>query len=412
MSGTPQPRRLRREGVPEGLAIVLAVVAAGIAGATAFALLNGDEYESTAVVRGDGALEPARGADLARRALDLAGARGAPAAALLDNSQVERDAGGLAFTVRADEPAAARLLATAYARAFVESLPERSEARPARAGPAEETGEILPAALVGAGAGLLAGLALALVRELLDVRRSSSRSVAARLGLLELGRVPEAPAAVEDAYRVDALEGGAAGKAYASLGARVAEEAKAASARVVLVCGTVDEDHGEQVAAGLAAALAAAGRRVAIVELDPARPMLRRQFALARGPGATELARGEATLDEALAPVPGVNGLAVLAAGAAAPAGSAPGAGAIRGLRQRFDLVVVAGPPLLGDRDVRSEWALVPPDAVVLAVDLRGIRHSRRPRLERVIEGLEVPILGYALLASASGGSGLSESRA
>lgn len=410
MSGTSQPRRLRREGVREGLAIVLAVVAAGIAGATAFALLNGDEYESTAAVRGAAALGPARGADVARRALDLAGARGAPAAALLDHSDVERDGAGLAFTVRADEPAAARRLASAYARAYVESLPERSEARPGRADPAEETGEILPAALVGAGAGLLAGLALALVRELLDVRRSSSRRVAARLGLQELGRVPEAPDAVEDAYVLDALEGGAAAEAYARLGARVAEGAKAASARVVLVCGTVEEDHGEQVAAGLAAALAAAGQRVAVVELDPARPTLRRQFALSRGPGATELARGEATLDEALAPVPGVSGLVVLAAGAAAPAGSAPSA--IRGLRQRFDLVVVAGPPLLGDRDVRSEWALVPPDAVVLAVDLRGIRHSRRPRLERVIEGIEVPILGYVLLASARGGPGISGSRA
>lgn len=410
MSGTAQPRRPRREGLAEGLAIVVAVVAAGIAGATAFALLRGEEYESTAVVRGAAGREAARGVDVARRALDLGGARGAPAEALLDHSEVERDGAGLAFTVRADEPVAARRLATAYARAYVESLPERSEARPARAGPAEQTGEILPAALVGAGLGLLAGLALALVRERLDVRRTSSRRMAARLGLKELGRVPEPRAAVEDAYRVDALEGGAAAKAYASLGARVAEEAKAASARVVLVCGTVDEDHGQQVAAGLAAALAAAGRRVAVVELDPARPTLRRQFALARRPGATELALGEATLDEALTPVPGVSGLAVLAAGAAAPAGS--GAGVIRGLRQRFDLVVVAGAPLLGDGDVHRKWALVPPDALVLAVDLRGIRHSRRPRLERVLDGIDVPILGYVLLASTRGGSGLSESRA
>jgi Mrp family chromosome partitioning ATPase len=409
VSGTPQPRRLRREGVREAVAIVIAVMAAGVAGAAAFALLNGDQYESTATVRGAAALEQVRGADLARRALDLAGARGAPAADLLDHSEVERDGAGLAFTVRADEPAAARRLATAYARAYVESLPERSRARAGRAGPAEETGEILPAALVGAGAGLLAGLALALLRELLDVRRSSSRRVGARLGLPELGRVPEAPAAVEDAYVVDALEGGPAAEAYARLGARVEEEAKASSARVVLVCGTVEEDRGEQVAAGLAAALAAAGRRVAVVELDPARPTLRRQFALARGPGATELARGEATLDEALAPVPGVDGLAVLAAGAADP-GAAPGA--IRGLRQRFDLVVVAGPPLLRDGDVRRDWALVPPDAVVLAVDLRAIRHSRRPRLERTLDGLEVPVLGYVLLASAGGGPRLSGSRA
>jgi Mrp family chromosome partitioning ATPase len=407
-----QRRLSRREGVREGLTIVLASIAAFAAGAGALSLLRGGDHESTAVVSGGHSSEPTRSRELARRALDAAGAGKEGAGALLDRLEVERRPGGdLAFTVRAAEPAAARRLAASYARAYVAALAPGTAARAGPAGPSRRDRGTASAATGGAALGLLAGLLLALVREALDVRRTSSRSIAARLGFEELGRVPEAPGEVEDAYRLAALEApqGAAARAYAQLGARVAEEARAASARVVLVCGTVAADHGEQVAAGLGAALAAAGRRVAVVELDSTRPMLRRQFALARGPGATELARGETTLDEALAPVPGVSGLAVLPAGAESSeeAGRPPGT-VLDALRERFDLVVVAGPPLLR----RGDGAVAGADALLLAVDLRRIRHSRRPRLERVLEDVDVPVLGFVLLASTNGAPGLSESRA
>jgi Mrp family chromosome partitioning ATPase len=192
------------------------------------------------------------------------------------------------------------------------------------------------------------------------------------------------------------------------VGARVAEEAERASARVVLVCGAVAEDHGERVAAGLGAALAGEGRSVAVVELDPARPTLRRQFALARRAGAAEVARGEAGIDEALTEVPGAIGLSVLAAGAEPAAGGQAAEAVLDALRERFDLVVVAGPPLLRE----GGNALAGADAVLLAVDLRGTRHSRRPRLERVLQSLDVPMLGFVLIASTGGGPRLSAPRA
>ncbi|HEV2874502.1 MAG TPA: hypothetical protein VGW14_05080 [Thermoleophilaceae bacterium] len=406
MSGTAQPRRSRREGAPGALTIVLAVMAACIAAAAALALLRGDEYESTATVRGEALLEPARTADVARRALDLAGARAEPTSALLDHSDVESRGAALDFTVRADEPIAARRLAAGYARAYVESLPEPSRARAGPAGPAERTGDVLAAVLTGAGLGLVAGIALALMREALDVRRTSSRSIASRLGFKELGQVPEAPRQVEEAYRLPGLESpeSPTAKAYAQLGVTVADEAQAASVRVVLVCGTVGEDHGEQVAAGLGAALATPGRRVAVVELDPAHATLRRQFALARRPGWAEVARGESTLDEALTPVPGVRGLSVLAAGTGPSAASQTAEAVLDALRERFELVLVAGPPLLRT----SDRVLSGPDALLLAVDLRRTRRSRRPRLERILARLDMPVLGFVLMASTNGGARLS----
>jgi Mrp family chromosome partitioning ATPase len=410
MAGIVRRPRVRREGIREGLTIVVAAVAACAAGAAALSTAHEEEegWTSTAVVRAASPGEPLRSVATARRALDAAGARREDAAELLDHLTTARGPAAASFTVRADEPVAARRLAAAYARAWADAEARRSARQAGGAPPAtprvtaaepvQSDLGTARAALLGAAVGLLAGLLLAFVRERLDIRRTSSASVAARLGFGELGRVPEVPPGVEQEYRLPALESpdGAAAEAYERLAVRVGRAARAASARVVAVCGTVVEDRGDRVAAGLAAALAGEGQAVAVAELDPSRPTLRRQFALSRGPGASEVARGEATLEEALTPVQGIRGLAVLTAGA----GRSPDADAatkvLEALQRRFDMVVLAGPPLLAG----GKPALPGVDAVVLAVALRGTRHSRRPRLEGVLENLGVPVLGFVLIAS------------
>jgi hypothetical protein len=88
------------------------------------------------------------------------------------------------------------------------------------------------------------------------VRRTSSRSVAARLGLCDLGQVPEVAEGVEEAYRLPPLElpDGSAAAAYERVASRA--PGREASAKVLAVRGTVAEDRGDQVGAGMAAALA------------------------------------------------------------------------------------------------------------------------------------------------------------
>jgi hypothetical protein len=108
-----------------------------------------------------------------------------------------------------------------------------------------------------------------------------------------------------------------------------------------------------------------------------------------------------------------LGGVSVLSAGAGpAPAGDAaeqvPAA-----LRDRFDLVVVAGPPLLG-KGARPPAGV---DALPLTVSLRRSRQSRRPRVERVLEEHGVPVLGFVLMASGGaaspgGAAHVSEARA
>jgi len=404
-----QGRLMRREGVREGVTLVIASIVACAAGGAALSLLREPDHQATVVVAGAPAAAPGYSTEAARRALAAASAPGEDAEDLLDHLQAERRPGGrIAFTVSADEPDAARRLARWYARAWVQTLPARQGARERTAGPARRDRDVLGGALIGAAAGLLAGLLLAVLREALDVRRTSSRSVARRLGLEELGRVPEAPAGIEEAYGVPALEDpeGPAARAYAHLAARVARLADAAGARVILVCGTVAEDHGEQVAAGLAVALAGVGRSVAVVELEPVKPTLRRQFALPRHPGLAEVARGACTLDEALAPVDAEGRLHVLTAGTGEVGRGGTAEAVLDALRERFDTVVVAGPPLLRDGEPAQGQAML------LTVGLRRVRHSRRPRLERALAAIDLPVLGFVLVASASDDARLSAPRA
>jgi Mrp family chromosome partitioning ATPase len=320
--------------------------------------------------------------------------------ALLEHSEVEaRSPGELVVSVDAARRPAARRLAAAYARELADALPARARAEAAPAGPAERDRQTLRAALLGAGIGLLAGLVLALVREALDIRRTSSRTLERRLRLSALGAVPDTPPTVESAYELAPLDrpGGGEAAAYARLAATLEARAREAGARTLLVGGTVEADQGARVGAGLAAALAQRGCATAVVELDPARPLLRRMFALERGPGLAEVSRGEAPLDEALAWVPARGRLAVLPLGEGEPAPAETLRALLAELGSRAELVLVCAPPLLEAGPPRAGA-----DALVVAVHLRKVRHSHRPLLERTLRGLELPVLGFVLVGAGS----------
>jgi len=132
-------------------------------------------------------------------------------------------------------------------------------------------------------------------------------------------------------------------------------------ARVVLATGPAKSPAKSRVAVGLAAVATAAGRRVALVEADLAEPSLASALGLEPVPGLHEYLRGEVESQAALQSLV----LAGPAAGGATeplacvPAGE-PGPPslldtdrcrqALAGLRESYELVVVDGVPLDGDR--------------------------------------------------------------
>jgi len=158
-------------------------------------------------------------------------------------------------------------------------------------------------------------------------------------------RARRGPATRSGALRRDELE------AYSRLAGSLGE------AQVVLATGPAKS----RIAVGLAAVATAAGRRVALVEADLADPSLASALGLEPVPGLHEYLRGEVESQAALQSLV----LAGPAAGGATeplacvPAGE-PGPPslldtdrcrrALSGLRESYELVVVDGVPLDGDR--------------------------------------------------------------
>lgn len=167
-----------------------------------------------------------------------------------------------------------------------------------------------------------------------------------------------------------------------------------AKARAVVVVGEAPDRR--EGAIGLAAAAAAAGRRVALLECDLDQPSLAGALGLASAPGLREYLRGDAEAEAILKPValagPGSgdarDALVCVVAGrpgadAAALLGSERFRHAVRSLRDAYELLVIDGPPAaLGEEatiaaaaeaDAVLAWAKGPGGAPSLPVEATGL---------------------------------------
>jgi Mrp family chromosome partitioning ATPase len=141
-------------------------------------------------------------------------------------------------------------------------------------------------------------------------------------------------------------------------------------ARMVLMTGNGGERR--EVAVGLAAAAATAGRRTALLECDLVEPGLADALGLARAPGLHEYLRGKVVAESILKPValagPGsaeaTEPLVCMVAGRPSAEGalllaSDLFARGVAGIRAAYDLVVIDGPPLRDEESLRALLALV-----------------------------------------------------
>jgi capsular exopolysaccharide synthesis family protein len=166
--------------------------------------------------------------------------------------------------------------------------------------------------------------------------------------------------------------------------------------------------------ANLAVALASAGRRVALVDLDLRDPGLGRIFGLQMRAGVTQVVLGDVPLTEAMTRIPlgsseiGPSGRASFAAGTldVLPAGSIPPnpaevaasaavADILRELAESHDVVLADAPPLLVVSDAVTLGARV--DAVVVVVRLNVTDRDTLNRLSRALNSVPSAKLGYVL---------------
>jgi Mrp family chromosome partitioning ATPase len=158
------------------------------------------------------------------------------------------------------------------------------------------------ALLIGLFFGGLLGLGLALLRDRFDTRVQDPDEVASALGLPLLSRVPELPRRSREAHTLAMLAEphGISAEAFRILRANVDFATIDGDVKTIMVTSSVEAEGKSTTAANLALAYARAGRRVILVDLDLRRPYVAKFFDLVGAPGVTDIALGEASLEEAL----------------------------------------------------------------------------------------------------------------
>ena len=436
----------------------LAAVAAGAAAAAA-ASAQAPVYAASAHVGYGTANVPAQASaaltpGMARRAMHRAGITGMPGRDLLDHTAIGVDASSGVAVVRVTDANGprARRLANAYAQTLVAARRQqiadgarRTKARLHRelvqadrglkaaqgsdrllmraqhntlvrlwqaidtrtslamggvqvigaAGPAKaENQHLLRYGILGA----LAGGLIALVLLVATARPGRARARSAR----DLGRALRLP--------VLGTLTGTASDAWDGIGhvrARIAAGNLPRPAAIA-VSGAGHEDSTAETVVGLALAIARQGRRVAVVDLDVARPRLHRHLGVDGSPGAADIVAGRIRLDDGLVmfddhgdhvPEP------PFAAGCVSllPAGVLDGSlwdllsspalrDVFRRLRRDSDLILVACPPAVESDAVAAVADLA--DGLVVVARLGSLRWDDVPALRAALDSIPMEKLG------------------
>jgi Mrp family chromosome partitioning ATPase len=159
--------------------------------------------------------------------------------------------------------------------------------------------------LLGLVLGLALGVGLAFLREALDTRLRSSEAIAEHLDLPLLARLPEPPKKLRELNHLAMVDDptGVQAEAFRMLRTNIEFSALGREIQTIMVTSAVEREGKSTTLANLAVAMARAGQRVVLVDLDLRRPFVDKFFDLSGRAGITNLVVGHLTVDEALVPV-------------------------------------------------------------------------------------------------------------
>ncbi len=238
--------------------------------------------------------------------------------------------------------------------------------------------------LVGGIVGLVIGLIVIFVLDMFDRRVKTVEELEQRYGLSSLSSVPLRRRARPGARRSQAVL-----EPFRILRDGLSHVSLRQDVRVVLVTSAAEGEGKTEVASGLARAVAAAGRKVVLVEADVHRPSVHREFGLARHgvPGLMNRLVERASGSDLTHRVANIPCLSILLSGPFTPNSAEllrlPAMTEVLSrFKQDFEFVIIDAPPLLpvADTQVLLDNALIDVVLIVARPNVTVREHVRPTR--------------------------------
>ena len=307
----------------------------------------------------------------------------------------------LDITVTDPSPEDAQALAAAYADEFVVLVSE-IEQPPSGGDPLVSASVVNSASVPGAPVspqpvrtltlaailGLLVGIGIVVLRDVLDTTVSGSDELAEISGAPGLGVIAFDPDATEHPLIVQIAPRSPRAEAFRQLRTNLQFVDVDAGQKVIVITSSVPSEGKTTTTVNLALALADAGVRVLLVEGDLRRPRVSEYLGIVGEVGLTNLLVGSVDVEDAVQQA-GESGLNVIASGPTPPnpselLQSQAMTDLVAKLRQRADIVLVDSPPLLpvADAAILSTHA----DGAIL-VTRHG--HTKTDQIRQAVANLE-----------------------
>ena len=257
--------------------------------------------------------------------------------------------------------------------------------------------------------GLLLGLGVALLRELLENTVKDPSELTAHSGLPVLGVVPWDKKAPDSpiSFRADAYGGRAEG--FRQMRTNLQFVGVDHAPKLIAVTSALPGEGKTHTALNLAAALAEAGQRVCLVEADLRRPTVAKALGIVGDVGMTSVLIGRATVEDVVQDI-GDN-LSVIASGQVPPnpselLNSETFHRTLERVRELFDVVVIDTAPLLPVADGSQIAAIA--EATLLTVRAGKTTREQISRAIETLRNVGVTPVGVVLSMAPHRGGGYS----
>jgi polysaccharide biosynthesis transport protein len=252
---------------------------------------------------------------------------------------------------------------------------------------------------LGVVLGLLLGLGLAFLRDLLDTTIKSEKDCAEVTDATVIGSIGFDPEAAKNPLIVEVGPHSPRAEAFRTLRTNLQFVDAANHPRSIVFTSSVPTEGKTTTTANLAMTMAAAGARICVVEGDLRRPRLLEYMGMDGSVGLTNVLIGQAELGDVLQQFAD-SSLYVLGAGAIPPnpselLGSASMIATLKELESRFDVVIIDTPPLLPVTDAAVLSTIAGGTVVIV-----GAGRVDRDHLSRSLQSLETVqarVLGLVL---------------